>query len=84
MRPRLKSGRRLHRDSVRGRWVLLAPERIVELDEIAAEIVEDLDGLTAIDEIVADLAAAYEAPEPDIRADVEALIADLRAKGHVA
>lgn len=67
---RLAPGVRLRDDPVRGRTLLLAPERAVALDEIAAAIVGALDGERALGEIAHGFAARYDAPEAQILADV--------------
>lgn len=84
MTPRLNPGVRLHWDKVRQRWVLLAPERIVELDDNARAVLDRIDGSTELAEIAAALAADYDADAAEIEADAGALIADLRLKGYVA
>lgn len=80
--PRLKRGVKLTHDAARGSWVLLAPERVLVLDEIAHAILSRCDGRD-MDAICDDLAAAYDAPRDEIAADVETLLADLAAKGYV-
>ena len=48
-RPRLPRGVRLKRDETRGRWTLLAPERIFEIDDTAATVLELCDGERDLD-----------------------------------
>ncbi len=84
MTPRLKPGVRLHRDRVRGRDVLLAPERVVALDETAVAILRRIDGVAALREIATAIAADYDADPAEIEADAAALIADLALKGYVS
>lgn len=76
-RPRLPRGVRLHHDEVRGEWVLLAPERIVKANAVAVAILQRCTGETALDDIVASLAADYKAEPARIEADVRALLAQL-------
>ncbi len=78
-KPKLAPGVRLHTDGSK----LLAPERILELDEIAQSIVREFDGTKRVSEISAALAKEYDAHESDIRKDIDALLADLAAKGYV-
>lgn len=82
--PRFRPGVRLHRDRVRDRWVLLAPERVVGLDDIAYAILEKVDGRASLDEIATSLAGEYDADAGEIAADASALLADLSARGYVA
>jgi pyrroloquinoline quinone biosynthesis protein D len=79
-RPRLPRGVRLRRDEARGRWTLLAPERIFEIDATAATVLELCDGKRDLEAIVAELAARYAAPSNVIEKDVIAMLADLKAK----
>lgn len=72
-RPTLPRGVRLRHDAVRERWVLLAPERIFEVDAIGVEILKRCDG-RSLDELLSDLAAAFEATPDQIRGDVETFL----------
>jgi pyrroloquinoline quinone biosynthesis protein D len=78
--PRLPRGVRLRHDRVRDRWVLLAPERIFELDEIGVEILKRCDGHTTSSELAADLARAFGADFHEVKADVEAFLSDFAGK----
>jgi pyrroloquinoline quinone biosynthesis protein D len=71
--PTLPRGVRLRRDEARGRWVLLAPERIFEVDDIGVQILKRCDG-RSLDELLADLAIAFEAAPDQIRGDVETFL----------
>lgn len=82
--PRLKPGVRLHYDRVRDRHVLLAPERVVALDETALAILQKVDGMTPLTAIAAALAAEYAADATEIAADAAALLGELALKGYVA
>ncbi len=79
MTPTLPRGVRLRHDTVRQRWVLLAPERIFEIDDIGVEILKRCDGRT-IDQLVNDLANAFSATPADIRPDVESFLKDFARK----
>jgi pyrroloquinoline quinone biosynthesis protein D len=79
-RPRLPRGVKLRRDDVRGRWTLLAPERIFEVDATAAAVLQLCDGERDLKAIVAELASRYNAPEAVIEKDVIAMLGDLQAK----
>jgi coenzyme PQQ biosynthesis protein PqqD len=79
-RPRLAPGSRLRWDEARQSWVVLAPERVILLDETAYEIVKRCDGTATVAEIVADLARAFEAEPGEVEADVVQLVDDLLAK----
>jgi pyrroloquinoline quinone biosynthesis protein D len=82
--PRLARGVKLREDSVRGRWIVLAPERMFVPDEIALEVLRLVDGARSVGAIADDLAARFAAPRQEILADVAEMLADLAAKGVVA
>ena len=81
-KPRLAPGVKLRTDDRRGP-VLLGPERILELDDIAQSIVAQFDGKTRVSEIAAALAKEYDEKADVIRADIDRLLKDLAAKGYV-
>ena len=68
--PKLAPGVKLRKDAKRGA-VLLGPERILELDEIAQAIVANFDGTKRVSEIAAALSKEFDANADDIRADIE-------------
>ena len=80
MVPQFARGHRLHQDKVRKRWVILAPERVFELDEIAVEVLLLVDGVRTIDQIVDTLAEKFAAPREAIEVDVAAMLADLHER----
>ena len=82
-RPRLPRGVRLKHDEARGRWVILAPERMFVLDETAIAIMRAVDGEANVTAIVDGLAARFEAPRDLILADVVKLLQDFADKGVV-
>ena len=65
-----------------GSVVILNPEsgEYYSLDDVGARIWELLDGTRTTDDIVEVICAEYEAGETKVRADVESLLADLRAE----
>ena len=68
-KPRLPRGVRLRDDKIRQRWVLLAPERIFEIDDVGVEILKRCDGRN-MNDLLTDLAKIFEATPQDIKADV--------------
>ncbi|MHC1479981.1 pyrroloquinoline quinone biosynthesis peptide chaperone PqqD [Frateuria aurantia] len=78
--PAFRPGVRLHYDKVRQQWVLLAPERVVELDPIAHAILERVDAQRSLGEISEALAAEYDAPLEQVSQDIRELMADLHGK----
>ncbi len=79
-RPRLPRGVKLRHDDVRGRWTLLAPERIFEVDATAATVLQLCDGERDLAAILAELGRRYNAPEAVIEKDVVAMLGDLKDK----
>ncbi|WP_298864588.1 pyrroloquinoline quinone biosynthesis peptide chaperone PqqD [uncultured Sulfitobacter sp.] len=75
--PMIPRGVRLHEDKVRGMWVLLAPERTINLDAIGLAIVQQVDGKRNFAEMVARLGAKYAAPVDQIEGDVADFIIGL-------
>jgi hypothetical protein len=55
----------------------LRSEQFFSLDDVGLRIWESLGRTATVDEIVADLTAIYDAPEADIRHDVETFVATL-------
>ena len=80
MVPQFARGYRLREDKARGRWVILAPERVFEPDEIAVEVLLLVDGVRTLDAIVDALAVKFAAPREAIEADVTVMLADLRER----
>lgn len=78
--PKLPRGVKLRFDKQRDQWVLLAPERLFVLDNIALEIVKRCDGEATIDRISDDLAQSFSAPKDVVLKDVIALLQDLTDK----
>ena len=79
--PRLAAHVRLRFDKQREQWVLLAPERIFVLDDIALAIVERCQGSATLGEIVDDLARTFDAPRERVLADAGALLQGFLDKG---
>lgn len=82
--PRLADHVKLRFDSIRQRWVVMAPERMLLPDEVAVEVLKCCDGATPLGQIIARLAADYDAPPEVVGPDVVALLEDLCERGFVA
>lgn len=74
---------KLRHDAGRGRWVILAPERVFNPDDTAVSVLQKCDGNRTVTDVVALLAAEYNAPAAEISADVVAMLQDLADKGVV-
>jgi len=82
-RPELPRHIKLRHDAGRGKWLVLAPERVFEPDDIAVAVLKLCDGVRTVDDIVAELAKEYNAPKEEIVSDVVAMLQDLADKGVV-
>ena len=82
--PKLPRHAKLRYDQARKKWIINAPERVFELDEIAAEIMQMLDGALSIKQIVDKLAIKFtNAPVEQISRDVVIMLQSLADKGFV-
>ncbi|SPC18049.1 pyrroloquinoline quinone biosynthesis peptide chaperone PqqD [Cupriavidus taiwanensis] len=79
---RLAPGTRLQHDAVRQRWVLLGPERLLVLDDMARLILER-SGDQTIGALCEALAGEFDAPLDTIQADVLALFSNMVERGFV-
>jgi len=79
-RPRLAPGVRLRFDATRSAWVLLAPERLIEMEGPASDILQRCDGSRTVEQIIDELAVVYTADRAEIAADVTDMLAELAAK----
>ncbi len=82
-KPQMPPYLKLRHDAGRGRWVLLAPERILTPDQIAVEVLQLCDGKRTVEDIAAKLAEEYSAPVDVIAKDVVELLQDLADKGYI-
>ena len=74
---------KLRHDAGRGRWHVLAPERVFEPDPIAVEILKRCDGVMTVAAIAEVLATEYNALPADIQADIISMLQELADKGVV-
>ena len=82
-RPALAPRVRLRDDPVTGEPVLLYPEGFLELNETAYAIASLCDGSKTVTELVAALAAEYEAEPAEVEPDVLECLRDLRQRNLV-
>jgi pyrroloquinoline quinone biosynthesis protein D len=82
-RPKMPPYLKLRHDAGRGRWVLLAPERILSPDQTAVAVLQLCDGQRTVEKIAAKLAEQYSASADVIEADVLELLQDLADKGYI-
>jgi pyrroloquinoline quinone biosynthesis protein D len=82
-RPAMPAYIKLRHDEGRGRWLILAPERIFEPDDTAVEVLKLCDGQRSVADIANVLAKEYNAPQQEILNDIVAMLQDLADKGVV-
>ncbi|OYW54551.1 MAG: pyrroloquinoline quinone biosynthesis protein PqqD [Hyphomicrobium sp. 32-62-53] len=80
-RPSIPRFVKLRHDAGRGRWILLAPERVFNPDEIAVSVLQRCDGVHSVSDIAAILADDYQAPADVILKDIIDMLQDLSDKG---
>ncbi|MEM6748819.1 MAG: pyrroloquinoline quinone biosynthesis peptide chaperone PqqD [Pseudomonadota bacterium] len=81
--PCLPRGVRLHYDTVRESWMLLAPERAIPLDAIGHAILQEVDGTRSFGDITAELAEKYDAPIKQIQDDSAGFLGALKNRRFV-
>jgi pyrroloquinoline quinone biosynthesis protein D len=81
--PKIPSHIKLRHDAGRGRWIILAPERIFDPDEISVEVLKLCDGERSVENIAAELSNSYQAPKDVILSDIVEMLQDLADKGLV-
>jgi pyrroloquinoline quinone biosynthesis protein D len=79
-RPKLAPGVRLHHDKTRNAWVLLSPERVIEAEGPASEILRRCDGKHTVAEIIDELAVVFVADRAVIAQDVRDMMTDMAAR----
>jgi pyrroloquinoline quinone biosynthesis protein D len=79
-RPKLAPGVRLHFDKSRDAWVLLSPERVIEAEGPASEILRRCDGTRSVAEIIGELAVFYAADRAVIAQDVTDMLQEMVGK----
>ena len=82
-RPVLPRHIKLRHDAGRGRWIILAPERVFDPDETAVAVLKLCDGQRSVSEIATILSQEYQAPVEEITNDIVAMLQDLSDKGVV-
>ncbi len=75
---------KLRFDKDRDKWIILAPERVFELDEIAYEVISRCDGERTVTDVVNELCLKFEQVEREvIMNDVVGMLQNLADKGFV-
>jgi pyrroloquinoline quinone biosynthesis protein D len=74
---------KMRHDAGRDKWIILAPERVFNPDEIAVAVLKLCDGQRSVKVIAETLSAEYQAPIEVITNDIIAMLQDLSDKGVV-
>ncbi|WP_051388557.1 pyrroloquinoline quinone biosynthesis peptide chaperone PqqD [Hyphomicrobium nitrativorans] len=72
---------KLRHDAGRGRWIILAPERVFNPDDIAVVVLQRLDGQRSVSDIAETLSQEYDAPLEVVTGDIVVMLQDLTDKG---
>jgi len=82
--PKLPRHAKLRYDEPRKKWIINAPERVFELDEIASEIIQLVNGESSIEIIINELTEKFDgAPRDVISKDVIIMLQSLADKGFI-
>ena len=82
--PKLPRHAKLRYDEARKKWIINAPERVFELDDTAAEIMQLVNGNITINSIVDSLHKKFkEASREEISKDVILMLQSLADKGFI-
>ena len=82
--PKLPRHAKLRFDEARKKWIINAPERVFELDEIAAEVMQLVDGESSIISIVDILVKKFEGASKEVvKKDVLSMLQPLAEKGFI-
>ena len=82
--PKLPRHAKLRFDEARKKWIINAPERVFELDEIASEVMQLIDGKSSIIDIVDKLVKKFEGASKDVvKKDVLLMLQPLAEKGFI-
>jgi pyrroloquinoline quinone biosynthesis protein D len=74
---------KMRHDSVRDRWLILAPERVFTPDSIAVAVLQLCDGKRSVEAIAVALQQTYNAPKERILSDILPMLQDLADRGVV-
>jgi len=82
--PKLPRHAKLRFDKARDKWIILAPERVFELDDIAYEVISRCNGDRSVGHVVDELCEKFEQVSRDvILGDVTSMLQNLADKGFV-
>ena len=83
VKPKFPKHVKFRHNKARDEWVVLAPERLVKLDQIAVEILKLVDGKKTGGKISDELSKKFNAPKETIMKDVILMLQELSDKGFI-
>ena len=83
VKPKFPKHVKFRHNKARDEWVILAPERLVKLDDIAVEILKLVDGKVSVEDISIELSKKFNAPKEVIVDDVINMLQELSDKGFI-
>ena len=82
--PKLPRHAKLRFDKARDKWIILAPERVFELDQVAYEVISRCEGDRSVEQVIYGLCEKFDQLCRDvIMTDVTNMLQDLADKGFV-
>ena len=82
--PKLPRHAKLRFDKARDKWIILAPERVFELDNIAYEVISRCNGDRSVGQVADELCEKFEQVSREvILGDVTSMLQNLADKGFV-
>ena len=82
--PKLPRHAKLRFDEARKKWIINAPERVFELDEIAAEVMQLVNGESSVIDIVDILVKKFKGASKEVvKKDVLSMLQPLAEKGFI-
>ena len=82
--PKLPRHAKLRFDKARDKWIILAPERVFELDHVAYEVISRCDGGRSVEQVIDSLCEKFDQVGREvIMTDVTNMLQDLADKGFV-
>ena len=83
VKPKFPKHVKFRHNKARDEWVILAPERLVKLDQVAVEVLKLVDGQNSVNQISEQLSKKFNAPRETITKDVIVMLQELSDKGFI-
>tara|TARA_Y100000766_G_scaffold266148_1_gene260250 strand:+ start:218 stop:505 length:288 start_codon:yes stop_codon:yes gene_type:complete len=83
VKPKFPKHVKFRHNKARDEWVILAPERLVKLDQVAVEVLKLVDGQNSVIQISEQLSKKFNAPRETITKDVIVMLQELSDKGFI-